>query len=176
MNISVNLNLKAISYGVLIDIISSNILGAVVFSTIYINIVGFDNLMTKISKGETISETAHNMEAVIASTPYMLIIGLIVGLICTLIGAFVASRVAKQSELLHGGLVGGIGTTLGLLVVYFLPDSTKFYPLFCKIISIVVPIPIGVIGGYLAQMTMQKNEITKKARIPRSENGDEWRF
>ncbi len=74
-----------------------------------------------------------------------LMLMLIFGLGFTLTGGYVAGRIARQSEILHGAAVAGIGLVLGLLF------RETGLPLWYEIISFAAMVPIGMAGGYIAR-------------------------
>ena len=60
-----------------------------------------------------------------------------------MLGGYVAGRVSKTHEVLHGGIVGGIGLLFGLLFWTSLP-------LWYSIVSLLGVIPCGMLGGRIA--------------------------
>lgn len=74
----------------------------------------------------------------------ILIPSLLIGFGATLLGGFVAGRVAKQSEILHGAIVGALGIPLCFIDV-------GGFPLWFTIVSCVGLAPAGMAGGYLAR-------------------------
>jgi hypothetical protein len=85
--------------------------------------------------------------------PVVLIPGLVFGFGFTILGGYVAGRIAKYAEILHGGIVGGIGIILG---VFFYGSL----PLWYSIVSFAGVIPAGMAGGCLARQTHQKTDNT----------------
>ena len=77
--------------------------------------------------------------------PFVLIPIMIIGFGFTMLGGFVAGRMAKRSEILHGGIVGGLGIPFGFLF-------GASIPLWYNLISYMGVIPIGMFGGYLARL------------------------
>jgi hypothetical protein len=59
---------------------------------------------------------------------------------------FVAGRVSKKFEVLHGGIVGFIGILFGILFWTTLP-------LWYIIVSLVGVVPLGMIGGRIAEVS-----------------------
>jgi hypothetical protein len=86
-----------------------------------------------------------------------LIIGFAIGMACTALGGFVAGRKAGRLEVKHGGFVG-----LGSLAVSFIEQSLQtesvVLPEWFRMMSIVVIIPAGALGGYLAGLFKQATE------------------
>jgi peroxiredoxin len=71
----------------------------------------------------------------------------------TILGGYVAGRVANQSEVLHGGLVGAINIPLGLLFAFACP-------LWLNVIFFALIIPCGMAGGLIAKnRSQQKQEL-----------------
>ena len=89
--------------------------------------------------------------------PVVEVPGLLIGFGFTLLGGFVAGRIAKRSEILHGGIVGGIGLPLGFLFCAALP-------LWYNIISFAGIIPVGMVGGYLALQRNRKAAMTRQTK------------
>jgi hypothetical protein len=84
---------------------------------------------------------------------------LVLGFGFTVLGGYVAGRVAKRSEMLHGGIVGGIGIVFGILFAAALP-------LWCTIVSSAGVVPFGMVGGFLArQRPGMKLNILKWTRL-----------
>jgi len=88
---------------------------------------------------------------------------LIVGLGFTLLGGFVAGRVSKNSEVMHGGLVGLIGLLIGL----FYWESSP--PLWYTITSLLGVVPFGMVGGRLSVVNRHRidNSSLAEAEIGR---------
>jgi len=68
---------------------------------------------------------------------------LIVGLVFGIVGGYVAGRTAKESELLHGGIVGALNIVMDFLSYSLVPGWLYF-------INLLVAIPAGMAGGYIA--------------------------
>jgi len=89
--------------------------------------------------------------------PVIEIPSLFFGFGCTLLGGYVAGRIAKHSEILHGGLVGALGIPLGFLVCGSLP-------LWVNIVTFAGLVPAGLLGGHLAKQKHQKpNDVQPSA-------------
>ena len=72
----------------------------------------------------------------------------IIGSLFTILGGYVAGRMAKQFEILHGGLVGAISL---FAYIVLLPWSESPTPIWYEIVSAVTVIPFGIFGGHLAK-------------------------
>ncbi len=81
--------------------------------------------------------------------PVALVPSLVIGFGFTLLGGYVAGRIAKRSEILHGGIVGVIGISLGLLLC-------GDFPLWYNIIVFAGVVPVGMAGGYFAKKKHNK--------------------
>jgi len=78
--------------------------------------------------------------------PVMLLGGLVLGAAFSFLGGFVAARIAKNAEIMHSGVVGGIGTVLGLLFL----ASPESGPLWAEVAGILLTIPVAILGGHVA--------------------------
>jgi hypothetical protein len=74
-----------------------------------------------------------------------LLLGLIIGLGCTGLGAYIAGKVAKQAELLHGGLVAAVGMCVALVF------REGGIPAWFDILGFAAMLPAGIAGGYVAR-------------------------
>lgn len=74
-----------------------------------------------------------------------LLLGLIIGLGCTGLGAYVAGRIAKQSEVLHGGLVA----VIGMIFAFIFREGGV--PAWFDILGFAAMLPAGMGGGYIAE-------------------------
>jgi hypothetical protein len=84
-------------------------------------------------------------------SPLFLIPSLFLGFGGTVLGGYVAGRVARQSEILHGGIVGALGILMGLLFKAALP-------LWFNVVSFVGVLPFGMAGGYIARWQRERAE------------------
>jgi putative membrane protein (TIGR04086 family) len=76
------------------------------------------------------------------------ITNLILALGFTFLGGYIAGRIARQSEILHGGIVGAIGLFIGLIIIVAMS-----YPIrWPEIVCFVGIIPIGMGGGYATRI------------------------
>lgn len=135
MSKKTGIEIKAIVLGFLTDLGGSLVVGFA-----YGVILG----ITMVLKGIPQEDIATQLQG-----PVVLIPGLIIGFGFTLLGGYVAGRIAKYSEILHGGIVGGIGILLGLLLCGSLP-------LWYNIISFAGVVPVGMAGGYFAKPKNEK--------------------
>jgi len=102
--------------------------------------------------------------ATLLQGPITLIPGLVFGFGFTLLGGYVAGRIAKHSEILHGGIVGLIGILLGVLFCGSLP-------LWYNIISFAGVVPVGMLGGYFANRQHMKADNVQQNDGPLSPDG-----
>ncbi len=73
-----------------------------------------------------------------------LLLTLIIGLGGTFLGGYVAGRMAKQSEILHGGFVAAVGIAIGVAF------GEETLPLWYHIVGFGLMLPAGMFGGRLA--------------------------
>jgi hypothetical protein len=132
------ISIKAILLGSLADLVSS-----LVVSLGYIVILA----AVLMARGATRSELDAVPQRLILLGPI-----LIIGWACSVLGGFVAGRVAKRSEVMHGGIVGLAGILVGLLVL--LLGSRPV--LWDTIASFVGTIPFAMLGGRLAATNREK--------------------
>jgi hypothetical protein len=78
-------------------------------------------------------------------------LGVTAGIGCafTLLGAYVAGRMAGVKPVLHGLGVAVLGDLFGVVVTLAFPDAVDG-PFWYVVASFVVPLPVGMLGGYLA--------------------------
>ena len=75
------------------------------------------------------------------------ITNIILALGFTFLGGYIAGRIAKHSEVLHGGIVGAIGIFIGFIIIVAMS-----YPIrWPEIVCFVGIIPIGMGGGCVAR-------------------------
>ena len=129
MTIGKSIRVKAILLGVLTDIVGSTVAGIVIGIGLGIA------LAAQHVPANEIAIRLHGASVLIPS--------LILGFGFTVLGGYVAGRVAKQSEILHGGIVGAIGILFNLFTISF--------PLWYNIVTIIGIVPFGIIGGLLAR-------------------------
>ncbi len=133
------IKIKAIVLGLLTDI-GGSLLASIIFGTVLVATL----VMAGVPSDEIISR---------AQGPIVLIPGLIIGFGFTILGGFVAGRVARQAEVLHGGILGGIDIPFGLVI-------WSLSPLWLNILSLIATIPMGMVGGYFAKRGGRKNEMS----------------
>ena len=63
-----------------------------------------------------------------------------------------AGRIAKQSQILNGGIVGGINVIFGFLFYAYLHSLPHWY----TIGAFVSIVPMAMVGGYLARKRQEK--------------------
>ena len=75
------------------------------------------------------------------------ITNIILALGFTFLGGYIAGRIARHSEVLHGGIVGAVGILIGFIIIVAMS-----YPIrWPEIVCFVGIIPIGMGGGYVAR-------------------------
>jgi len=124
------INTKAIIWGVMVDNI-----GYLCFMTLLGVVVGI--------MGITGNEINTQIETI---TNIILALGF------TFLGGYIAGRIAKYSEVLHGGIVGTIGLLIGLIIIVAMSYSIRWPEIVC----FMGIIPIGMGGGYFARTRMNK--------------------
>ena len=140
------IRVKAVLLGVLTDIGGSVVVGIVIGVVIGVVLA---------ARGVPANEIAARLHGVAVLIP-----SLVLGFGFTALGGYVAGRVAKQSEVLHGGIVGAIGIPFGLLFAASLP-------LWYSIVSIVGVVPFGMLGGLFArQKRKPEQEMSNPASQP----------
>lgn len=90
------------------------------------------------------------MEARLQS-PSSILAMIIIGLAFTVLGGYVAGRVSSTHEVIHGLIVGAISLLIGLA-------SFGSLPLWYDIVSLVVVIPCGMLGGWIAVKNRQRSQ------------------
>lgn len=81
--------------------------------------------------------------------PGFLMPSVLLGLGFTALGGFVAGRVSGRLETIHGCLVGSVCVVLGILLW---PLSASV-PAWYTVVSLLGSVPLGLLGGYLAENT-----------------------
>ncbi len=123
------ISIKALALGALTDIGGSLIFGFA---------LGLIVIVVWLAQGIPLNQLAGREK-----DPILVVPVLIAGWGFTLLGGFVAGRVAKKSEVMHGGLVGLIAVLTGICFW----GST---PLWYGIVSLLGVIPFGMAGGRLS--------------------------
>jgi hypothetical protein len=85
-----------------------------------------------------------------ASSPDFLLAGLLVGAAATAFGAWVGARRAGVHHLRHGGWVAIASLLLGFLPLLVF-EAGPAPPLWYQAAGILLMLPAGLLGGYLAQ-------------------------
>jgi putative membrane protein (TIGR04086 family) len=129
--------LRPVIVGVVVDYISTYVAMAIFI---------FGYLAKELARnGEVTSE----LIAEYMASPEGLRAALIIGSLCTALGGFVAARRAKTLEIKHGAFVG-----LGSLIISFIERLMQGQPTplpeWFQFVSIVVVIPAGALGGFVA--------------------------
>ena len=127
--------IKAIFLGFLVDAVGSLVGGGVLVLVWAI---------MKVSQGIPLQELQNYP---ITSDYALLTLSIIFGFGFTLLGWYVAGRIAKESQVLHGGIVSTLSLILGII---FSPKFTTWF----NIIGFLGTVPVGMLGGYLAKQKM----------------------
>jgi putative membrane protein (TIGR04086 family) len=135
--------IRAVITGVVVDYISTY-----VAMTVFV----FGYLAKELAKnGEVTSE----LIAQYMASPEGLRVALIIGSLCTALGGFIAARRAKTLEIKHGAFVG-----LGSLIISFLEhlmnDQPVPLPEWFQFVSILLVIPAGALGGFVAGLLKER--------------------
>lgn len=126
------IKIKPIIYGVLTDTIGTIVGGVIIVISLLVGGIPAEEISSRLD------------------TFFWLTLGLVVGLVFTVLGGFVAGRTAKQSEVLHGGIVGGVG-----MLAFFIPGESL--PVWYHIICFVGMVPAGMGGGYMSRCFRKKH-------------------
>jgi putative membrane protein (TIGR04086 family) len=84
------------------------------------------------------------------NTQIKTITNIILALGFTFLGGYIAGRIAKHSEVLHGGLVGAVGIIIGFIIIVAMSSPIRWPEIVC----FVGIIPIGMGGGCVARTRM----------------------
>jgi hypothetical protein len=132
-----NIKLKAIVVGALVDNVG----------TMFIMMLLMTALVTRgLSQDEVVARL---------KSPSGLLLNLIIGLGCTCLGGYVAGRIARRSEVLHGGLVAGAGMVLALLL------RESGLPGWYDVIGFTAMLPAGMLGGHMARQRRKSGDGVK---------------
>ena len=85
-----------------------------------------------------------------AASPEALLSGFAIGTLCIVLGGFVAGRLAKALEIKHGAAVG-VGSMIVSTLEQAMAENSLPVPEWFVLISYLVAIPAGALGGYLAE-------------------------
>jgi len=131
---------KAVTFGVLSDIVGTFLAGIVLFALLGSMLV---------SQGASPEELDR---ALMQSDAYMLMAG-VTGLGFTVLGGYVAARVANQREYYHALLTGVVVLVFGELMIGM---SGEGYPLAYRIIGDLLAVPAALLGGHLRKTAKLK--------------------
>jgi hypothetical protein len=106
------LNVRAVLFGVLADVLGSTACGALIASTGQVSPPRIEEL--------------------------------ILGLAFTFLGGYAAGRIAAQSKILNGGLVGAVSALLTIPLLF-----SSSLPVWFMATSIAGSIPVAAAGGYI---------------------------
>jgi putative membrane protein (TIGR04086 family) len=84
------------------------------------------------------------------NTQIKTITNIILALGFTFLGGYIAGRIAKHSEVLHGGIVGAVGIIIGFIIIVAMSSPIRWPEIVC----FVGIIPIGMGGGCVARTRM----------------------
>jgi hypothetical protein len=97
------------------------------------------------SRGIRVDATDADAQMALAGIP-----GLVISIVFAILGGFVAGRVAKRSEVLHGGIVGALDILIGL-------PFCGSYPSWYNVAYIIGEFSFALLGGYIAE-SGQRND------------------
>jgi hypothetical protein len=86
-------------------------------------------------------------------SPSVLVLGGIVGYGFSMLGGYVAARLARRSELLHGGLNAALATLIGWTIPLANP-----IPVWIRVLMSLLTIPVGIFGGWIALAERRRSE------------------
>jgi peptidoglycan/LPS O-acetylase OafA/YrhL len=89
------------------------------------------------------------------STPEGLFWGLILGGLCTVLGGYIGASRAGDHFVRHGAFVGCTSLLIALIGFVFLPSGSSA-PLWYDLLGVVVIIPCGASGGWLAEQRIAR--------------------
>jgi hypothetical protein len=127
------IKVRAIALGFLVDIVGSLLLG-LILAIIWV--------ISKTNQGIP-SRELHNYP--FNQDPFFLTVSFIIGFGLTCLGGYVAGRISKESQVLHGGVVGGLG--LIWEVIFY-----SQVPILYNLTGFLGTVPVGMLGGYLAKI------------------------
>jgi hypothetical protein len=133
---------KAVTFGVLADVLATVVLGMVLFSVL-------GSLL--VSQGATPAD----IDAGLLESDAAAVLGLAVGLGCTVLGGYVTAQVARRREYYHALLTGIAVLILGEILLSGSPDDTS---LAMRIIGDVLAIPAALFGAFLSKSARQRAE------------------
>ncbi len=85
----------------------------------------------------------------LTATPEFLAWALVLGMLCTVFGGYVAANQAGRRHAQHGAFVGLASLLIGFLF-YLLPSPEVPLPRWYEMLGVLVSIPSGAAGGWLA--------------------------
>jgi hypothetical protein len=129
-----NNSIKAITYGLLVDIIGTLLANWLI--SLMIRLIAAVN--------ETVPEP---IAVIFSSYPSGLVVRLTIGLIFTLLGGFIAAHFAKKIPLKHSFVMGTLSVFISLTFVMFQVEDRY------RAIALLLGIPAALLGGYLRQIT-----------------------
>ncbi len=103
-------------------------------------------------------ETSDAALDAIMSSPEFLFWGFVLGAFCTVLGGFVGARLAARHYLRHGAFVA-LGSLVVGLLGYLLPATGEPLPLWYRFLGILVMIPCGAAGGWIAEQLAARRAV-----------------
>ena len=89
------------------------------------------------------------LDAILAS-PEFFFWGFVLGALCTVFGGFIGAWRAARHHLRHGAFVA-LGSLLVSLLGFLLPSTGEPLPVWYEFLGILLMIPCGVAGGWIAE-------------------------
>jgi hypothetical protein len=92
--------------------------------------------------------------------PSLALPGMFLGLACTVLGGYIAGKIAGRAGMLHGAIMAVPGFVIG----FNLSDS---FPPWYNVISLTFIIPMGMLGGLIAQQKLHAQTDQAMTRMSR---------
>ena len=128
------ISLKGVVIGNVTDILATNL----VLFPVEIYVV--------ISSGLSPDNTADSIARIIKASTLFFVSSCILGGLCSVLGGYVAARIAKQDELLNGGLSSILCVASG---VYSLISGSATDSLWTHLVFLPLSVALGTLGGFL---------------------------
>lgn len=90
------------------------------------------------------------MSTAISSSMTILLMGLLLGLFFTMLGGYVAAYIARNMELLHGGVMGVLSLLVSIMFMVMIPDPS---PVWYKIMASALVVPAALLGAFFRMAT-----------------------
>ena len=137
--------LKAVSFGVLTDLLGTT-LGGIVLLVVFSSIL--------VSQGRS----PEDIGVVLLNSDAYLFVSFAVGMTFTMLGGYVAARVANHREYRHAAIVGIIMLVFGEIMISTDPSST---PLSIRIIGDLLVIPAALLGAHVRVNTKTRTPVQR---------------